>query len=209
MRTARSFVLLGMAAVLATGVAACSKSVQGKALAGAPIVTSTTTSAAPTSGSVTPTTGGGDLSQQAQQVCSQLPKDAVTQAFGVQQVNVTADSGQQLSGGIQQIKCVVNAENNFRVNVVVQVYPSSALTTAEQYAQIMQGQYKVTPLTGVTGADVAGSFQQTVGGTLVDEAYAAKKDTTSNTVDVVLAGIADSPGITPKLITFLKALAAN
>jgi hypothetical protein len=205
-------VLLGVVAALATGAAACAKPMQGQALAATSVPASSTTSAAPTTGStgsVTPTGGNGDLSQQAQQVCSQLPKDAVTQTFGAQQVNVTADSGKTLPGGIKQITCVVTAQNNFRVNVVVQVYPSATLSTAAQYAQIMQRQYHVTPLQNVAGADVAGTFQQTVGGTLVDEGYAAKKDTTSDTVDVVLAGIADSPGIMPKLVTFLKALATD
>lgn len=184
--------LAGMAAVLAVGSVGCAKSVQGSALAA--------TSLAPT------TTSGnnGDLSQKAQQTCSQLPKDAVASAFGVTGVNVTTGGGSTLTGGVIQITCVITAAG-FGASVVVQIYPSTSITTPQQYAQIMGNQYTVTPIT-VPGADVAGTFQQPVDGKQVDEAYAAKKDTQSNTVDVVLAGVPDSPGIVPKLVTFIGAL---
>jgi hypothetical protein len=195
-----------MAVALAIGAGACAKSVPGQALAVTSVAAPATTSTGKPTGSGSPTSGNNAMSQQARQVCGQLPKGAVTQAFGVQQITVTTDSGTTLAGGIQQVKCVVTAENNFRVNVVIQVYPAGLLSTAQQYAQIMGHQFTVTPLSGITGADAAGSFQQTLSGTKVDEAFAARKDSATNTVDVVLAGLADSPGIMTKLATFLTAL---
>jgi hypothetical protein len=204
--------LAGVAAALAVGGVGCAKSIQGTALVGASVATQTTTTGGglPTGGtsSAAPTGGnGGDLSQKAQETCSQLPKDAVANAFGVTGVNVTTGGGKTLNGGVIQITCVITA-SGFGASVVVQVYPSTSLSTPQQYAQIMGRQYTVTPIT-VNGADVAGTFQQPVSGQEVDEAYAAKKDTASNTVDVVLAGVPDSPGIGPKLINFLTALASN
>ncbi|HEX3647570.1 MAG TPA: hypothetical protein VHV49_04030, partial [Pseudonocardiaceae bacterium] len=59
----------------------------------------------------------------------------------------------------------------------------------------------------IPGADVAGTFQETVQGNLVDEGFAAKKEPDSTSVDVLIAGVADSPGIEPRLITFVAALA--
>ena len=192
--------VVGVAAVVAVGGVACARAVPGAALA----VTSLKTAPTTTSGS--PPTSG-DLSQKAQQTCSQLPKDAVASAFGVTGVNVTTGGGSTLSGGVIQITCVITAAG-FGASVVVQVYPATSITTPQQYAQIMGNQYDVTPIT-VSGADVAGTFQQPVSGKQVDEAFAAKKDTASNTVDVVLAGVPDAPGIVPKLVTFLTALATG
>jgi hypothetical protein len=199
----------GLAAVLAVGVAGCSKSVQGTALAGATIATQTTTTGGDlptsdqTSGSAPTSTGGGDLDQKAQQTCGQLPKDAVTQSFGVSDVQITAGGGTTLSGGVQQITCVITGQPAFGASVVVQDYPSSSIKTPQQYAQIMGQQYKVTPIT-VDGADVAGTFVQPASGKQVDEAYAATTD--NGTVLVLLAGVPDAPGVGPKLIAFLKAL---
>lgn len=199
--------LAGVVAALVVGTAACSKSVSGTALA----VTSlqapaaTTTGAAPT-GSTSPTSGSsGDLSQKAQQTCAQLPKTAVTQAFGVNNVTVTAGSGSTLAGGIIQVTCIIVAPG-FGASVVVQAYPPTTITTAQQYQQILQAKYQVTPIT-VTGYDVAGTFQQPISGKVVDEAFGARKDTASNTVEVILSGVPDSPGVVPKLVTFLTALA--
>jgi hypothetical protein len=197
--------------VLVSGVAACSKTVAGSAAAAsAPVVRTTTP--APTNGddpgSTSPTSGGDDgASQKAQETCAQLPKTAVSSSFGVSDVVVTADNGTTLSGGILQIRCVISAKGGFRANVVVQVYPSSVLASASQYLQIMQQKFSNLQTMTVQGADVAGTFQQTVDGALVDEAFAAKKDATSDTVDVVLAGVADTPGIHPKLVAFITALA--
>lgn len=195
--------LAGVAAVLAVGGVACAKPVQGSALAATSVAArggTTTSGSAPTSG------GSDDLSQKARQTCAQLPKDAVSSSFGVTGVNVTTGGGKTLDGGVIQITCIITA-SGFGASVVVQVYPSSSITTPQQYAQIMGHQYTVSPIT-VNGADVAGTFQQPEGGQQVDEAYAAKKDTDANTVDVVLAGVPDSPGIVPKLVTFISALAA-
>jgi hypothetical protein len=124
-------------------------------------------------------------------------------------VTITADSGTTLPGGILQIKCVISAQGGFRANVVVQVYPSSVLGTASQYLGLMQQKFSNLRTMTVQGAEVAGTFQQTVDGTLVDEAFAAKKDTASNTIDVVLAGVADTPDIHPKLVAFITALAKD
>jgi hypothetical protein len=207
--------VLAVGVVLAGGLGACAKSITGSARAAAnalpaPTTTSpagglTTSQGAPPSGTT------GDLSQQAQQTCALLPKDSAKSAFGLSDVTVSAESGTTLAGNIQQVKCVLTA-SNFRANVVVQIYPSTTITTADQYYQIMQRQFSsVQKLAGVTGADVAGLFQDkdSQTGTLVDEAFAAKKDTKSNTVDVVLAGVADSPGVTTKLVTFITALASS
>jgi hypothetical protein len=215
-RLGRVLGVLAAGAVLTVGLGACAKSVTGSAVAGAAITTAPPTSAPddggdsgstpPSAGS--PSSGDSSASQQAQQTCSQLPKDAVTSAFGVPDVSVTADSGSTLDGGVLQIKCVISSSNGFRANVVVQVYPSSTLSTAQQYETIMKQKYPpVQTLTGVDGADVAGLFKQTVDGAPVDEAFAAKKDAESDTVDVVLAGVADAPGITAKLTQFIGALA--
>jgi hypothetical protein len=207
--------VLAVGVVLAGGLGACAKSITGSARAAAnalpaPTTTSpagglTTSQGAPPSGTT------GDLSQQAQQTCALLPKDSAKSAFGLSDVTVTAESGTTLAGNIQQVKCVLTA-SNFRANVVVQIYPSTTITTADQYYQIMQRQFSsVQKLAGVTGADVAGLFQDkdSQTGTLVDEAFAAKKDTKSNTVDVVLAAVADSPGVSTKLVTFITALASS
>jgi hypothetical protein len=213
-RVGRTVGVLAVGVVLAGGLGACAKSITGSPRPAAnalpaPTTTSpagglTTSQGAPPSGTI------GDLSQQAQQTCALLPKDSAKSAFGLSDVTVTAESGTTLAGNIQQVKCVLTS-TNFRANVVVQIYPSTTITTADQYYQIMQRQFSsVQKLTGVTGADVAGLFQDNQAGTtVVDEAFAAKKDTKSNTVDVVLAGVADSPGITTKLVTFITALASS
>lgn len=212
-RFGRTVGVVAAGVVLAGGLGACAKSVTGSA---SPAVTlpATTVPAggggASTTPSPTPSGTSGDLSQQAQQTCALLPKDSVKTAFGVPDVTVNADSGTTLAGGIQQVKCVITSTNGFNANVVVQIYPSSLLTTADQYFQTMQRQFSsVQKLNGISGADTAGLFQdkdnQT--GASVDEAFAAKKDTSSNTVDVVLAAVPDSPGITTKLVTFITALA--
>ena len=212
-RIGRVLGVLAAGAVLAGGLAACSKSITGSAIAAAP-GPATTAPAGGNGGGGAPTTtapsGGttGDLSQEAQQTCAQFPKSSVTSAFGVPDVTVKADSGTTLKGGIKQIKCVISSSNGFRANVVVQIYPSTTLATADQYYQLMQQQFgSIQKLNGISGADVAGLFQDTQTGSAVDEAFAAKADSGSNTVDVVLAGVADSPGIQPKLVTFLTALA--
>jgi hypothetical protein len=203
--------VLAIGVVLACGLGACAKSITGSATPGATLVPATTNPAGG-GGSAPPSTpsGGpsGDLSKQAQQTCALLPKDSAKTAFGVPDVTVTADSGTTLAGNIQQVKCVLTSTNGFRANVVVQIYPATAITTADQYYQIMQRQFSsVQKLSGISGADVAGMFRNTQTGSTVDEAFAAKKDTSSNTVDVVIAGVADSPGITTKLVTFITALA--
>jgi hypothetical protein len=205
-RIGRTFGVLVLGAVLAGALTGCAKAVTGTALA----IAQPTTAPARSGGGVVPTTpaSGGDVTQQAQQACAGLPKSAVTSAFGVPDVTVTTDSGTTLKGGIIQIKCVITSSSGFRSNVVVQVYPSTQITTADQYFQLMQQQYTVQKLTGINGADVAGIFQDTQANPTVDEAFVAKKDTASNTIDVVLAGVADVPGIQPKLVSFITALAA-
>jgi hypothetical protein len=212
-RFGRTVGLVAAGVVLAGGLGACAKSVTGSA---SPAVTLPPTTApaggggASTTASPPPSGTGGDLSQQAQQTCALLPKDSVKTAFGVPDVAVNADSGKTLPGGIQQVKCVITSTNGFNANVVVQIYPPSLLTTADQYFQTMQQQFSsVQKLNGISGADTAGLFQDQDNQThaLVDEAFAAKKDTSSNTIDVVLAAVPDSPGITTKLVTFITALA--
>ncbi|HEX4722504.1 MAG TPA: hypothetical protein VH333_08320 [Pseudonocardiaceae bacterium] len=210
----RTLGLIAAGVVLAGGLAACSKSITGSAIAGAagPVTTAPAGGNGGGGGGAPTTTPSGapsgDLSQQAQDTCAQFPKDSVTSAFGVPDVTVKADSGTTLTGGIKQIKCVISSSNGFRANVVVQIYPSTLITTAAQYYQIMQQQFgTIQKLDGISGADVAGLFQDHQTGSAVDEAFAAKADSESNTVDVVLAGVADSPGIQPKLVTFLTALA--
>jgi hypothetical protein len=211
-RFGRTVGVLALGVVLAGGLGACAKSITGSATPGAALVPATTSPAGGGGGLTPPSTpsGGpsGDLSKQAQQTCALLPKDPAKTAFGVPDVTVTADSGTTLAGGIQQIKCVLTSTNGFRANVVVQIYPAATMATAAQYYQIMQQKFSsLQKLSGITGADVAGMFQDNQNSTPVDEAFAAKKDTSSNTVDVVIAGIADSPGITTKLVTFITALA--
>jgi hypothetical protein len=212
-RVGRTVGVLAVGVVLAGGLGACAKSITGSARPAANALPAPTTTSPAGGGSTTsqgapPSGTSGDLSQQAQQTCALLPKDSAKTAFGLSDVTVTADSGTTLAGNIQEIKCVLTSTNNFRANVVVQIYPSTTITTADQYYQIMQRQFSsVQKLNGVTGADVAGLFQDNQTGTAVDEAFAAKKDAKSNTVDVVIAGVADSPGITTKLVTFITALA--
>jgi hypothetical protein len=208
-RLGRALAVAGLAVTLATGAAACAKTVSGSAEAGpAP---RTSSAPPPSSESDPPSSSGspdsGSPAAQAQQTCSQLPKDAVTSSFGVHGVTVTADSGTTLAGGILQIKCVVSASDSFRANVVVQIYPGNVLSDANQYLGIMQQKFPSVHTITVKGADVAGTFQQTVDGAPVDEAFAAKKDTDNGTVDVVLAGVADTPGVNPKLVAFITALA--
>ena len=199
---------LGIAAValmVAGGAGACARTVTGSAAAVPGVKPSAPSSSQPpSSGSQPPST---DLSQAAQQACGQLPKDAVTSSFGVTGVTVTADSGTVLPGGIQQIKCVIDAQGGFRANVVVQVYPPQLLTDPNQYVTILRQRFTDVRTLSIPGADAAGTFQETVQGNLVDEGFAAKKDTDSSTIDVLLAGVADSPGIQPKLIAFVTALA--
>ena len=206
-RIGRTFGVLALGMVLTGALTGCAKAVTGTALA---IAQPTTAPAGGGGGSIAPTTpaSGGNVTQQAQQACAGLPKSAVTSAFGVPDVTVTADSGTTLKGGIIQIKCVITSTSGFRSNVIVQVYPPTQITTADQYLQLMQQQYTVQKLTGINGADVAGIFQDTQANPTVDEAFVAKKDTASNTIDVVLAGVADVPGIQPKLVSFITALAA-
>jgi hypothetical protein len=213
-RFGRTVGALAIGVVLAGGVGACAKSVAGSAApaANVPPAPATTSPAGGGGGSSTtqgapPSGTTGDLSQQAQQTCALLPKDTAKSAFGVPDATVTAESGTTLTGGIQQVKCVLTSTNSFRANVVVLIYPPGMLTSADQYYQATQRQFSsVQKLNGISGADVAGLYQDKQNGTTVDEAFAAKKDATSNTVDVVIAGVADSPGITTKLVTFITAL---
>jgi hypothetical protein len=199
--------MAGAAVSVIAAVAGCASHVNGQAEAAASLSTSPSTDTAPASGGASTPPSGDSASQQAQQTCSQLPKNAVTSAFGVGGVTVTTDSGTVLTGGILQIKCVIAGQGGFRANVVVQIYPSTLLNQANQYLQIMQSKFPGLRTETVNGADVAGLFQQTVDGGLVDEAFAAKKDSSTGAIDVVLAGVADSPGIDPKLIAFITALA--
>jgi hypothetical protein len=214
-RFGRTVGVVAAGVVLAGGLGACAKSVTGSARPAVTLPATTAPAGGGGGGSSTtvsppPSGTSGDLSQQAQQTCALLPKDSVKTAFGVPDVAVDADSGKTLPGGIQQVKCVITSTNGFNANVVVQIYPPNLLTTADQYFQTMQQQFSsVQKLNGISGADAAGLFQNQDDQThsLVDEAFAAKKDTTSNTVDVVLAAVPDSPGITTKLVTFITALA--
>lgn len=192
-------------------LAGCSKAVLGTPIVAAspPATTASSSTSGPGTPSPTSTGTGGDLSKQAQTTCAKLPKSAASTAFGLPDVTVTADSGQTLTGGILQVKCVVTSTVGFRANVVVQIYPSSTITTADQYFQLMAAQFKsVRKLDGISGVDVAGILQDTQSGTVVDEAFAAKKDTAANTVNVVIAGVADKAGIEPKLVAFITALAS-
>jgi hypothetical protein len=204
-RLGRALAVAGVAVTLTTGAAACAKTVSGSAEAAGPALR--TSSAPPPSSQPDPPSSSGSPAAQAQQTCSQLPKDAVTSSFGVHDVTVTADSGTTLAGGILQIKCVVSASDSFRANVVVQIYPGNVLSDANQYLGIMQQKFPSVHTITVEGADVAGTFRQTVDGAAVAEAFAAKKDTDNGTVDVVLAGVADTPGVNPKLVAFITALA--
>jgi hypothetical protein len=218
-RHSRTVGLFAAAALLTVGLGACTISVTGSAIGdnNAILVAPTTTpddGSDPGAGATTttpPPTGiTGDLSKQAQETCAQLPKAAAASAFDLPDVTVTADSGSTLAGGIRQIKCVLNSSNGFRANVVVQAYPPAVLGSAAQYYQIMQRQFSsLQKLNGIAGADTAGLFTDNNDGAgPVDEAFAAKKDRTNNSIEVVIAGVADSPGITTKLVTFLTALAA-
>jgi hypothetical protein len=181
---------------LVAGVTACGKAITGAAQ---PAPDTKPTGAGRPS-------GDSGASQQAQQTCAQLPKDAVTSAFGVSDVTVTTDNGSTKSG-ILQIKCAISAKGGaFRANVVVQIYPAGTLTSPAQYLGIMQQKFHAQSIT-VPGADEAGTFQQTLQGALVDEAFAAKKDATSDTIDVVLAATGDSADVKPKLVAFITALA--
>lgn len=196
---------LGVAAV-ALVVAGCATTVTGSASAVPGVKPSPPSSSQqPPSSSQPPS--GKDLSQAARQACGQLPKDAVTSSFGVTGVTVTADSGTVLPGGIQQIKCVIDAQGGFRANVVVQVYPPRLLTGADQYVTILKQRFADVHTLSIPGADAAGTFQETVQGNLVDEGFAAKKDADNSSIDVLIAGVADTPGIQPKLIAFVSALA--
>lgn len=193
-----------VALAVAGGAGACATTVTGSATA-APGAKAG--AGAPSSGSQPPSSGDNALSQAAQKACAELPRDAVTAAFGVTGVTVTADSGQTLPGGIQQIKCVIGAKGGFRVNVVVQVWPPQLITTADQFVTALRQQFSDVRTMPVPGADIGGTFQETEQGNLVDEGFAAKKDPGSTSIEVVLAGIADTPGIQPKLIQFVAALA--
>ena len=208
-RFGRTVGLLAVGVTLACGLGACAKSITGSA---GPAVTLPATTVPSGGGSTPPSpTPSADLSPQAQQTCALLPKGSVTTAFGVTDVTVNAVTGTPPGSGIQQVNCVITSTNGFHATVVVQIYPSGTITTADQYYQIMQQKFSpVQKLNGISGADVAGMFQDSQDsqtGTPVDEAFAAKKDAKSNTVDVVIAGVADSPGITTKLVTFITALA--
>ena len=211
-RVGRTVGVLAVGVVLAGGLGACARSVSGSAspAANLPPASATTSPAgggSPTTPNAPPSGTSGDLSQQARQTCALIPKDSARTAFGLPDVTVHADSGKTLPGGIQQVTCVLTSTNGFRASVVVQIYPSSTITTADQFYQIMQRRFSsVQKLNGISGADVAGLFQDNQNGTL-DEAFAAKKDASSNTVDVVIAAVADSPGITTKLVSFVTALA--
>jgi hypothetical protein len=211
-RFGRGLAVGGVAVALVTGVAACSKSVDGSAAAAVSLTQAQSpVPTAPSSDpdSTPPTSGSDSASQQAQEICSQLPKDAVTSSFGVSDVTITTDSGTTLAGGILQVKCVISAQGGFRANVVVQDYPSSVLSSASQYLQIMQQKFSNVKTMNVDGAEVGGTFQQTVDGALVDEAFIAKKDSESDSILVALAGVADSPDIHPKLVAFITALAKD
>jgi hypothetical protein len=203
--------MVAVGAVLVVGLAACAKPLTGTAIAAgnppiplAPIPAGTpgggTTTAAPPASGVT-----GDLSQQAQQTCAQFPKSAATSSFGIPDVTVTADSGSTLAGGIKQIKCVLNSSNGFRANVVVQGYPAGILATTDQYFQLMQRQFGSLKKLTITGADTAGIFTDNNGAATVDEAFAAKKSS-DGSVEVVIAGVAQEPGIDTKLVAFVTAL---
>jgi hypothetical protein len=192
--------------LLAGGLGACATSITGSAT---PAVTLPATTAPAGGGSTPPSpTPGADLSPQAQQTCGLLPKGSVTTAFGVPDVTVTAVTGTPPGSGIQQVNCVITSTNGFRATVVVQIYPAGTISTADQYYQVMQRRFtSLQKLNGITGADTAGLFQDNETGAPVDEAFAATKDTKTNTVGVVLAAVPDSPGITTKLVTFITALA--
>lgn len=195
---------LGAAAValaVAGGAGACATTITGSASP-----TPGGKAGPPSSGSQPPS-GDPSLSQAAQKSCSGLPKDAVTSSFGVTGVTVTADSGQVLPGGIKQIKCVIGAQGGFRANVVVQVWPPHLLPTTDQYVQVLRQQFSHVRTVQIPGADIGGTFQETDQGNLVDEGFAAKKDPESSSVEVLIAGVADTPGIQSKLIAFVTALA--
>jgi hypothetical protein len=202
-RVRRGVGAAAVALAVAGGAGACATTVTGSATA-APGAKAG--AGAPSSGSQPPSSDKA-LSQAAQQSCAELPKDAVTTAFGATGVTVTSAGGQTLPGGIQQIKCVIDGKGGFRVNVVVQVWPPKLITTADQFVSALRQQFSDVRTMPIPDADIGGTFQETEQGTLVDEGFAAKKDPGSTSVEVLLAGIADSPGIQPKLIQFVAALA--
>lgn len=215
-RMGRTLGVLAAGLALAGGVAGCATSVSGSPVPAGNVPAPTTPAGGgsggtgSTSPSTPPSGTSGDLAQQAQQTCAQLPKDSVTQAFGATGVSVTADSGTTRPGGIKQVSCLVTGDSNFRASVVVQIYPPATMKSPDQYYQIMQQQFgSVQRLNGISGADVAGLFQETDNGKLVDEAFAAKQDSASATVDILLVAVADSPGVQPKLVAFLTALAKD
>lgn len=149
----------------------------------------------------------GVASVWARQTCADLPVDTVAAAFRVTGVTVTTIGGSRLAGGVLQARCAVRARSGFRVNVVEQAYPVSVLRSPGQYLRAVRRRIPTVRTVSVPGADLAGTFRHRVGGTLVDEAFTATVDTTTGTLDVVLAAGIDRPGIRDQLLAFLTALA--
>jgi hypothetical protein len=143
----------------------------------------------------------------ARQTCADLPTDAVATAFGVTGVTVSTVAGSRLADGVLQAKCAVHAATGFGINVVEQSYPTAVLGSPREYLRTLRRRIPAVRTVSVPGADLAGTFRHRVGGNLVDEAFTATVDTTTGTLDVVLAAGIDRLGIPDQLLAFLTALA--
>jgi hypothetical protein len=111
-----------------------------------------------------------------------------------------------LSGNVLQVTCSVRADAGFLANVVLQTYPTTVLGSPQRYLGLLRQRFPGLHTTTVPGADVAGTFQQVDAAGLVDEAFTATVDDTADTLNVLLAGVTDHPGIPDKLIAFVTAL---
>lgn len=216
-RAGRVFGLLATSAVLTVGLAACTKAVSGTALSGGSAVagTATPSTRTPTTPGPTPqttgssTTGVGDLNAKAKDACDSLPKNAAMSAFGLPDVKVDSGGG-STQDGVIQFSCAVSSSHGFKSDVLVQFYPANVLSSPDDYAQVMRQKFSpVQDLGKIGNADVAGALSVVKDGNKADEAFAARKDPETGGVDVLLVAVADVPGIQPKLVAFLTALAST
>ncbi len=111
-----------------------------------------------------------------------------------------------LRGNVLQVTCSAKADGGFLANVVLQTYPSSVLDSPQRYVALLRQRFPNLHTATVPGADAAGTFQQADTSGLVDEAFTATVDDSADTLNVLLAGVTDHPGVPAKLVAFVTAL---
>lgn len=192
-------------AVLTCCLASCAKSVTGTASAAPGAAPAKTANSG--SPSAAPPSGSDPTAAKNAAVCAQVPQEATKRDFGLPDVMVTPDGVSTLDGGVIELKCKVTSSNQFRVNVILQLYPLTVMASVDDFVRIAQDKFPgVQPIT-VPNVDAAGIFPQTVEGVQLTEVYGVKK--AGNTIVAVLTGMPVGPNDQATLTQFLTDLTAN